>query len=92
MENQLRELILPLADDLINQLNNSIEKQGKSKINFYWIELTVWIMIAAFAVKIMAGLIKLLFAGGYQGSYLDCKSCGKKAKFHRYSPRRDGLQ
>lgn len=50
MENHLRELILPLADDLINQLNYSIEKQGKSNINFYWIELTVWMMVTAFAV------------------------------------------
>lgn len=87
MENQLRELILPLMNDLIKQLSLSIEKHDKSQINFYWIELSVWMILADFASKLISALIGLLFKRGYEGSFIDCRSCNARMKFQRYRPR-----
>ena len=88
MENQLRELILPLMNDLTKQLSLSIEKHDKSQINFFWIELSVWMILADFASKLISALIGLLFKRGYEGSFIDCKSCKAKMKFQRYRRRR----
>lgn len=87
MENQLRELILPLSEALIKQLSESMARQDKQQINFYWIELVVWMLLTAFALKLMLGLVKLLFGRGYEGSRIPCPACGQKMKFQRYRPR-----
>lgn len=87
MENHLRELILPITDDLIKQLSKAIEKHDKNHINFYWIELSLWMILADFASKLISALIGLLFNRGYEGSFIDCKSCKSKVKFQRYRPR-----
>ncbi len=86
MEKQIREAILPLVDDFIKQLNQAIEKQDRKQINFYWIELTVWMVLAAFATRVISSMVKLLFDLGYQGCYLSCKGCGGRMKFQRYRP------
>lgn len=87
MENQLRELILPLMNDLIKHLSKSIDNHDKSQINFYWIELSVWMILADFASKLISALVSHLFKRGYDGSFIDCKSCKAKMKFQRYRRR-----
>ena len=87
MENQLRELIFPLVDNLIIQLNDSIVNRDKKLINFFWIEVVVWRILTTFAANLIAGLIKLLFERGYEGSFRACSCCDQRMKFQRYSPR-----
>jgi hypothetical protein len=87
MENQLRELILPLSNDLIKQLSKTIDNHDKSQINFYWVELAVWMILADFASKLISALVGLLFKRGYEGSFIDCKSCKGRMKFQRYRNR-----
>ena len=70
MENQLRELILPLMNDLIKHLSKSIDNHDKSQINFYWIELSVWMILADFASKLISALVSHLFKRGYDGSFM----------------------
>jgi len=50
---------LSLSEELINSLNASIEKEDRKQINFYCIELTAHKLMAASAVKLMVGLVKL---------------------------------
>jgi hypothetical protein len=87
MEKQLRELIMPLSEELVKQLSERLTKQEQPRRTFFWIELTVWQLLAALAVQLIAGLIQLCWGRGYAGAYQDCPVCGEPMKFQRYSGR-----
>jgi hypothetical protein len=87
MQEQLSELIMPLSEALVKQLSDLLAKQDKQQVTFYWIELTVYKLLAAFALQLIVGLIQLRWGRGYEGAYRDCPSCGGPMKFQRYSRR-----
>jgi Uncharacterised protein family (UPF0236) len=80
MEQQLHELIMPLAEKLSKQLSQHLEQRGQGRLTLFGLELMIWKLLAGLALELMRGVLGLLLGGERNCSTMECSGCGGKMK------------
>lgn len=88
MEEQLREEIMALSEEMIKRLTAAMRERGQKPATLLWMEVTVVAVVAGLAVGLIKGLIGVLWGRGYEGSVIECEGCRGAMKFQRYANRR----
>jgi hypothetical protein len=60
MEQQLPELIRPLAEKLSKQLSQYFEHQQSGSLTLFSLELLIWKLLTGLALELMRGVLGLL--------------------------------
>jgi hypothetical protein len=80
MEQQLHELIMPLAEKLCKQLSQHFEQRGQGRLTLFGLELLVWKLLAGLGLELMRGVLGLLLGGARRSSTMECSGCGGKMR------------
>jgi hypothetical protein len=88
MEEQLHELIMPLAEQLGKQLSRHIEERGPGQLSLFSLELLIWKLLTGLALELMRGVLGLLFAGEACRGTVECSGCGGKMNYQGQVSRR----
>jgi Uncharacterised protein family (UPF0236) len=81
MEQQLHELIMPLAEKLSKQLSQYFEQRGQGRLTLFGLELLVWKLLAGLGLELMRGVLGLLLAGEPGRDPVPCSGCGGKMSY-----------
>jgi hypothetical protein len=88
MEEQLHELIMPLAEQLGKQLSRHIEDRGPGQLSLFSLELLIWKLLSGLALELMRGVLGLLFGGVACRGTVECSGCGGKMNYQGQVSRR----
>jgi hypothetical protein len=81
MEQQLHELIMPLAERLSKQLSQYLEQRGPGRLTLFALELLIWKLLTGLALELMRGVLGLLFGGERSPGTRECSGCGGKMSY-----------